>query len=120
MTLTAVYRNGKLELDQPVDWAEGDLCRVTHLDRNAPSLSGEMEWKISDPDDETPMTAEEIDAWKADMDSVSQYRMTDAEYEAYKAERLRTKREQIILQAKRDKMIEELFPENSSYTPSDL
>jgi hypothetical protein len=73
-TITAVVRNGRLEVDEPLNLPNGTVLQIP-LPLDAEKAADE------------PMTPEEIQRVLAAMDQMEPLQMTDAELAAWEAER---------------------------------
>lgn len=65
---SGTYRDGRIELDQPVDWVDGMRVVIE---------SEEESWDVDCPD--APMTPEEIEKRIAAIDAIEPLELTDAE-----------------------------------------
>lgn len=78
-TIKAVVRNGRIELDEPLDLPDGTVLQI-----RVPDEVGK--------DSDAPMSPEEIQQVLAAMDQMEPLQMTDAELAAWEADR-RARRE---------------------------
>lgn len=69
-TVTGTYRNGRIELDQPVDWPEGKHVRVSEVADEEPEFMTEETW---------PKTPEEIEEHIRQMKAVESVILTEKE-----------------------------------------
>jgi hypothetical protein len=74
-TIKAVVRNGRIEVDEPLDLPDGTVLRIP--------LPGDTEKAGSDE----PMSPDEIEQVLAAMDRMEPLQMTDAELAAWEADR---------------------------------
>lgn len=77
-TMTAIVRNGHLELPRPIDLPDGTEVEIL--------LPGREETD-SDSEDDGPMTPEEIARTLAAMEKIEPLEMTEAERAALEADR---------------------------------
>ncbi len=77
-TLTAIVRNGRLELQKPIDLPDGTEVQLWLLS------GGE---RVSAPEDDRPMSPEEIARTLAAMEKVEPLDLSDEERAAWEAER---------------------------------
>jgi hypothetical protein len=77
-TLTAIVRNGRLELPNPIDLPDGTEVQLWLL------AGGE---RPSVPEDDRPMSPEEITRTLAAMENVEPLELTDEERAAWEAQR---------------------------------
>jgi hypothetical protein len=71
-TIQAVVRNGRIEVDEPVDLPDGTVLQIHLLDGAT---------------DDQPMSPEEIERVLASMDRMEPLQMTDDELAAWEADR---------------------------------
>ena len=74
-TIKAVVRNGRIEVDEPLDLPDGTVLQIPLPDDAAKAK------------DDEPMSPEEIQQVLAAMDRMEPLRMTDAELAAWEADR---------------------------------
>jgi len=79
----ATWKDGQIVLDAPVAWTDG-LRLVIEPEQAQAAPAGA-------PDDDTPMTPEEIARTLAAMDKVEPFDMTEEERAAWEAERCAAK-----------------------------
>ena len=78
ITVTAIVRNGQLELAEPLDLPDGTEVEIR---MPGPPASD------AGPEGDGPMTPEEIARMLAAIDRVEPFEMTEAEYAALEADR---------------------------------
>ena len=72
---SAIFHNGQVELDQPVDWPDGTKLEIYPAGEKTPPQ----------PDD-SPPSAEELAAWDEWFKTVPPFDMTPEELDAFEAE----------------------------------
>ena len=95
--ILGMVKNGRVEVDAPVDWPEGSPVRVNL------ELNGHVKYD----DDDSPETPEEIDAWLEWFHSLEPIVMSPEEEAAWAADRRRQK--EFDNSPERDRRVAELF-----------
>jgi len=100
-TIKAIVRNGRIEVDKPIDLPDGTELTIPIPDPlECPGIRDE-DWS------DTP---EAIEAWIRWYDSLEPVEFTPAERSAWEAARREQKELELAQWDKRSKLIEDLFP----------
>jgi hypothetical protein len=100
-TLTGIWKNGQVILDNPADWPEG--CRVVVIRDDLPDFVGTT-------GDEQADDPESIARWIAHFDAIPALEMTPEEEAEWKAAREAQKAFELANFEARARRIEALFP----------
>jgi hypothetical protein len=100
-TVKAIIRNGRIEVDEPIDLPDG-----TELTIPIPDLAPTLGIR----DDEWSDTPEAIEAWIRWYDSLEPLDFTPAERAAWKAALQEERQHELAQWEKRSQLIEEHFP----------
>ena len=100
-TIKAIIRNGRIEVDEPIDLPDGTELRIPMPDL-APTLGIR--------DDESSDTPEAIEAWIRWYDSLEPVAFTPEERAAWDAARREQKQFELAQWQLQSQRLEELFP----------